>query len=71
MLQRNYVSNALCKQEGKEVDTRFHNSSSNATITKTRHSQWEGKCSRVNLTVIFESAIIAELDLGVYVCGGG
>ena len=26
---------------------------------------------RVNRTVIFESAIIAELDLGVYVCGGG
>ena len=26
---------------------------------------------RVNLTVIFESAIIAELDLGVYVCGHG
>ena len=25
----------------------------------------------VNLTVIFESAIIAELDLGVYVCGHG
>ena len=40
-------------------------------LLDTSHSQYEGKCSRVNLTVIFESAIIAELDFGVHVCGGG
>ena len=40
-------------------------------IIITSNSQWEGKFSRVNLTIIFESAIIAELDTGVYVCGHG
>ena len=43
----------------------------NPTMYKTSNSQGKGKCSRVNLTVIFESAIIDELDLGVYVCGHG
>ena len=38
---------------------------------KTNNSYGKRKCLRVNHTVIFERAIIDELDLGVYVCGHG